>query len=212
MRPNASVVISATAFVVAVFGSTPIGKAAWSQVVPPNSVGTPQLKKSAVTTPKLARDAVNSARVLDGSLLAADFKAGQLFEAVSAADRAPVVPPPVNPINQWVLVSPGFISDFTTSRAGQLLLLKDITGFMDCPVSSAAWFWLTLDGAPVRSSFRVAPAEGPPFLALSFNGVTAQAVPAGQHALGVEAMCTTGNPIGTGNGQTYSGGSVVVLP
>ncbi len=46
--------------------------------LPANSVGTPQLRDKAVTSPK----------VLDGSLLAADFKAGQL----PAGQRGPAGP------------------------------------------------------------------------------------------------------------------------
>jgi len=41
-------------------------------------VGTAQLKRNAVTSRKLAPNAVRTAHVVDGSLLAADFKAGQL--------------------------------------------------------------------------------------------------------------------------------------
>lgn len=47
-------------------------------VLPTNSVGTKQLRKSAVTKGKLGRNAVTSSRVADGSLLAKDFAAGQL--------------------------------------------------------------------------------------------------------------------------------------
>jgi hypothetical protein len=43
-----------------------------------NSVGTPQLKNGAVSTAKLKKNAVTSAKVLNGSLLRADFKAGQV--------------------------------------------------------------------------------------------------------------------------------------
>jgi Collagen triple helix repeat (20 copies) len=60
--------LAVTALVVAVFGSTPLGHAAASMVVPSNSVGTAQIKKNAVT----------GLKVKDGSLLAADFKPGQL--------------------------------------------------------------------------------------------------------------------------------------
>jgi hypothetical protein len=61
---------------------------AYAATLPRNSVGTPQLKKDAVTTKKvkngevmradIGRDAVNSARVKDFSLVANDFKLGQL--------------------------------------------------------------------------------------------------------------------------------------
>ena len=43
-----------------------------------NSVGTLQLKRNAVTARKIAPNAVRGAHVLDGSLLATDFKGGQL--------------------------------------------------------------------------------------------------------------------------------------
>jgi hypothetical protein len=65
---NSSTVIAATALAVAVFGSTPIGHAAGNLILPRNSVGTAQLKGSAVT----------GLKVKDGSLAAADFAAGQL--------------------------------------------------------------------------------------------------------------------------------------
>jgi hypothetical protein len=46
--------------------------------LPAKSVGTKQLKSSAVTRVKLARGAVTSSKVKDGSLLPADFARGQL--------------------------------------------------------------------------------------------------------------------------------------
>lgn len=46
--------------------------------LPRNSVGTAQLRAKAVTTAKLANDAVTSSKVADHSLLATDFRAGQL--------------------------------------------------------------------------------------------------------------------------------------
>jgi Collagen triple helix repeat (20 copies) len=61
-------VIAVTALVVAVFGSTPLGEAAGRMVLPQGSVGTKQIQKSAVT----------GLKVKNGSLMAADFKAGQL--------------------------------------------------------------------------------------------------------------------------------------
>ena len=70
--------LSLTALVVAVGGATPVGEAAWNQVVPRNGVGTLQLKRNAVTSAKIAPNAVRTAHVVNGSLLAADFKEGQL--------------------------------------------------------------------------------------------------------------------------------------
>jgi hypothetical protein len=61
-------VLAATALIVAVFGSTPIGQAAGSLILPRNSVGATQLKQNAVT----------GLKVKDGSLMPSDFKAGSL--------------------------------------------------------------------------------------------------------------------------------------
>jgi hypothetical protein len=60
--------VAATALVVAVLGSTPLGQAASRMILPKASVGTAQLKKNAVT----------GLKVKNGTLTAAKFKAGQL--------------------------------------------------------------------------------------------------------------------------------------
>src|SRR5215475_3962562 len=61
-------IIATTALVVAVLAATPVGQAAGRLALGKSSVGTAQLKKNAVT----------SVKVKNHSLLAADFKAGQL--------------------------------------------------------------------------------------------------------------------------------------
>jgi hypothetical protein len=61
-------IIAVTALVVAVLGTTPLGHAAGGLILPKNSVGATQLKKSAVT----------GLKVKNGTLMAADFKAGQI--------------------------------------------------------------------------------------------------------------------------------------
>jgi Collagen triple helix repeat (20 copies) len=61
-------IVAVTVLVVAVLGATPIGHAAGRVLLPSNSVGATQIKKGAVT----------SLKVKDGTLLASDFKAGQL--------------------------------------------------------------------------------------------------------------------------------------
>jgi hypothetical protein len=77
MSSRLALALSASALVVALLGSTPLGHAIASQV-PRNSVGPLQLKRNAVTARKLSPNAVRTAHVLDGTLLAADFKAGQI--------------------------------------------------------------------------------------------------------------------------------------
>ncbi len=61
------VILSATALAIAVLGSTSVGEAAYRAIVPPNSVGTTQLKA----------DAVVSSKVKNGTLVKADFKTGE---------------------------------------------------------------------------------------------------------------------------------------
>ena len=68
MRQRLPLILSTTALVVAVFGSTPLGEAALDQVLPRNSVGTTQLRNNAVT----------GVKVRNRSLRAVDFARGQL--------------------------------------------------------------------------------------------------------------------------------------
>jgi len=67
MRNRWPVVFSVTALIVAVLGATPVGEAALN-ALPRASVGPLQLKANAVT----------SVKVKNGSLLRADFRAGQI--------------------------------------------------------------------------------------------------------------------------------------
>ena len=65
---KAPMALAATALVVAVVGSAPVSHAAGKLILPERSVGTAQIKASAVTGPK----------VKDGTLTASDFTAGEL--------------------------------------------------------------------------------------------------------------------------------------
>jgi Collagen triple helix repeat (20 copies) len=88
LKSKLTTIVAVTAFVMAVFGATPLGQAAGRLVLPKNSVGAAQLKKNAVSGKKLAGnavggakiapDAVTGAKVEDGSLLSADLAPGQL--------------------------------------------------------------------------------------------------------------------------------------
>lgn len=78
MRDRLPMIVSITALLIALFGITPLGEAAYEAVVPRNSVGTLQLQRNAVKAAKIAPNAIRTGHVLDGSLLAADFKAGQI--------------------------------------------------------------------------------------------------------------------------------------
>ena len=73
-RPSPALVIACLALGVALGGTS------YATVlnVPRNSVGTPQLQRNAVKAAKIAPNAVRTGHVLDGTLLTADFKAGQI--------------------------------------------------------------------------------------------------------------------------------------
>jgi hypothetical protein len=73
-RPSPALVVACIALGVALGGTS----YATVMNVPKSSVGTPQLKRNAVKAAKIAPNAVRTGHVLDGSLLAADFKAGQI--------------------------------------------------------------------------------------------------------------------------------------
>jgi hypothetical protein len=87
-RPSPALVIACLALLVALTGTS------YATVlnVPKNSVGTPQLKRNAVKPAKLAPNAVRTAHVLNGSLLAADFRTGQIPQGAKG-DTGPAGPP-----------------------------------------------------------------------------------------------------------------------
>jgi hypothetical protein len=73
-RPSPAMIVACLALLVALGGTS---VAAVSQLAR-NSVGTPQLRNSAVTNVKVSNNAINSAKVRPCSLLRSDFAAGQL--------------------------------------------------------------------------------------------------------------------------------------
>lgn len=73
-RPSPAMGVALTALLVALGGT---GVAAVA-VLPPNSVGVPQLKEHAVTQSKIAHGSIDGVLVKNASLMAADFAPGQL--------------------------------------------------------------------------------------------------------------------------------------
>ncbi len=78
MSTKLPIVLSTTALLVAVLGTTPLAAVAQNAAFPRNSVGSAQLKRNAVSPAKLAPNAVRTGHVLNGSLLLEDFKRGQV--------------------------------------------------------------------------------------------------------------------------------------
>jgi hypothetical protein len=83
-RPSPAMAVALLALFVA------LGSGAYAaSSLPRDSVGTAQLKEGAVTAAKLHKNAVTSVKVKDHSLLAKDFKAGQLPAGPQGRQGAP---------------------------------------------------------------------------------------------------------------------------
>lgn len=123
-----------------------LGGGAYALSVPRNSVGTKELKKNAVTSSKIRARAVTSAKVRDRSLLATDFKGGEL-------PRGPAGPPgaagptgtpgpqgpqgPAGPIT-------GTLPSGVTLRGGYGIAARSTANSVQAPIS----FGLALPGDP----------------------------------------------------------------
>jgi len=123
MRQRLPIVLSVTALVVAVLGSTPLGTAARNIVLPRGSVGTVQLRNNAVT----------GAKVKNFSLVAADFRRGQV-------PRGPVGPAgPAGPAGAAGPQGPagvlGLQNVFTTGAASSTATRQLTAG---CPAGKKA--------------------------------------------------------------------------
>src|SRR5215218_7222875 len=105
-RCSPALVVACLALLVALGGTS----YATVIAIPANSVGTPQLKPASVTAAKLAANAVRTAQVANGTLLAEDFKRGQLpaggLPVLQFASRTYPAQPQVNvPSTTPVLVA-----------------------------------------------------------------------------------------------------------
>jgi hypothetical protein len=111
-RPSPALVIACLALLVALGGT---GYATVLQV-PRNSVGTPQLRSSAVTTNKLAANSVTSAKVRNGTLRRVDFVGGKL-PAGPPGPAGPVGPPGVSAVERVEATS---VTNSTPGRTTQV--------------------------------------------------------------------------------------------
>jgi hypothetical protein len=113
--------------------------------LPRASVGTPQLKRNAVTAAKINPNAVRTGHVLNGTLLAEDFRAGQ----IPAGPQGPAGPAgptgPAGPQGRWAHVSPtGTIlaqsGGVTVAKSGVGIYFVSFTGanVIDKPVLATA--------------------------------------------------------------------------
>jgi hypothetical protein len=132
------------AYIALFFGLAGTSFGAAKMIVPPNSVGTRQLKKNAVTAKKLHRNAVTSMKVKDNSLTGHD--SSPLSGGCSALDPGVVfqLPPGYRPANQERF------ADVNTDGFGFI----DVTqaGIACSDPSTAEGGYVTLDGITFSAS------------------------------------------------------------
>ena len=222
--------------VIAVFIA--LGGASYAAVnLPKNSVGTKQLKKKSVGTKQLKGNAVNSNKVKDFSLRANDFKPGQIPSGptgptgLPGQDGQPGATGPQGAIGPTGLQgAPGptegtatpvvtatpnvrrLVGSFETKVAGRLLVTASVSrlNFSGCLVGSTFSAWLEVDDVPVPGSALPSLPLSIDLRGLTFTGVTAESVAAGQHDVRVAVACTSG-PDSTNLSMDSGGVSVVAL-
>lgn len=161
-----------------------MGGAAYAFTVPDNSVGSKQLMTRAVTSHKIKRNAVSSPAIKDRSLMARDFKRGQLpaFRGAQANDTDPA------PAYSTTVKT----ATITTSRPGRIWVVAAIRDlFLTCSDGPCSTVWgLYVDDKPVADAGSMletiaGESDGHPFYTL-FG--TSPSVRAGRHTITLGRM------------------------
>jgi hypothetical protein len=149
-----------------------LGGGAYAVSVPRNSVGPAQLKANAVT----------AAKVKNRSLLASDFKRGQLIlgTAARADDQDPPAAPSGTDVAKMTL---------TTRSAGKIFVIGSVRDpFLSCgsEVGCSAQWGAYVDNKPVPNTgltLAALPDESDGFSFNTLYGVTAENVAPGAHVI-----------------------------
>jgi hypothetical protein len=162
-----------------------LGGGAYAVTVPRNSVGTKQLKANAVT----------AAKVKNRSLLASDFKVGQL--SLGSAARADDQDPPPAPSGTDVAKM-----TLTTSRPGKVFVIGSLRDpFLSCAASGCSAQWgAYVDNKPVPNTGAMLSAladESDGFSFYTLYGVTTDKVRAGVHTIRI-VRTDSGGPTSVG--------------
>ena len=155
------------------------------------------------------------AQVDAGFYSKAQVDAGYYTKAQVDAKVSPevILPPGVNVPNPLVpsVVFTQIDETLTSMTRGHWLATKSLFGGSNCSGSSQSYYFLILDGVPIRSSAILKFATVPNQAIDTLIGVTPDVVPAGSHKLGAGAECAAGTLSGSGI-QTSSVSSAIVLP
>jgi hypothetical protein len=162
-----------------------LGGGAYAISVPRNSVGTTQLKANAVT----------AAKVKNRSLLASDFKRGQLRlgTAARADDQDPPAAPSGTDVARMTL---------TTQSAGKIFVIGSLRDpFLSCGEAACSAQWgAYVDDKPVPNTgatLSALPDESDGFSFYTLYGVTTEKVGAGVHVIRI-VRTDTGAPTSVG--------------
>jgi hypothetical protein len=128
-------------------------------------------------------------------------------EGVNTVGTGPTTPP-TTLTDQFDFPTPNG-STFTTTVSGKLFLSKPFDGSLDCPSGDSVWWWIVLDGTPVRGSLAFTD-TGNTRLAQTLVGVTSSVISAGTHTMSVGGMCMSGSADSSST-KNYSGGTAIVL-
>jgi hypothetical protein len=148
-----------------------LGGGAYAVTVPRNSVGPKQLKANAVT----------AAKVKNRSLLASDFKRGQL--SLGTAARADDLDPPASPSGTDVARM-----TLTTHSAGKIFVIGSLRDpFLTCADAACSTEWgAYVDDKPVPntgSKLSALPGESDGYSFNTLYGVTTDKVAPGNHVI-----------------------------
>lgn len=208
-RLSPSGVMAATALFLA------LGGGAYALTIPRNSVGTSQLKQRAVTAQKLRPGAVASAAVRDRSLLARDFRPGQLPTGPRGAKGEAGRPGVAGPTLGSLTVASSSADpsatpdsgDYASHRLrapvpGRLFVFGHAQVATNC-AGGAPELGLYVDGAPVEGSGR--PYGADTLARIDVTGISAR-VAAGDHTITLASDCVGGSFGGGGFSEAVVGG------
>jgi hypothetical protein len=198
--------------------------------LPPNSVGTAQIRNGAVVASKIKVGSL-SARLFEPSELprgprgatgaaGATGAQGPTGAPGASGVQGPVgAPGAVGPTEGDVINGPDSVpgtlssqfaddisATFTTTRAGQLALSVSQVVSLACVTSGYVRWWIVLDGQPQRGTVLLAKQSASLSSPLVVTGLSDGPVGAGRHRVTLGAMCTIGiadqgSDLGQLNGQ-----------
>ena len=179
-----------------------------------------------VTSSQIKDDTIQSQDVRDGTLRSVDYRDGSVtpndlssqvraslgHELVYTEGTSTNIPATLT--NQFTLSTSRALAS-TTTRSGRLWITVHVNYDIVCP-SGAGWFYLMIDGVPIRSSVvRVAldgtAAGGGTVSDRTLSGVTEKRFNPGTYTISPGAQCTAGTATVSATGSDARNQTIVVI-